>query len=85
GTTPQHQHSTAAQQYSSTAVHPRRVQHTRYTRSMARLARGKVRHERYEECLMAVSTAVICALAGHDDLFLVMGVLALVRLEAYEE
>ncbi|CAB1115709.1 unnamed protein product [Ectocarpus sp. CCAP 1310/34] len=52
---------------------------------MARLARAKLRSERYDECITGMLVAVLCALAGEEDLFLVLSLLGLVQLEAYEE
>ncbi|CAM9903611.1 unnamed protein product [Ectocarpus fasciculatus] len=39
---------------------------------MACLARARIRHERYNECLLVIAMAVLCLCLGHDDLFDVM-------------
>ncbi|CAB1098009.1 unnamed protein product [Ectocarpus sp. CCAP 1310/34] len=52
---------------------------------MARLARGRIRYERYDECMLVLLLAVLCALAGEEDMFLVMAMFGLAKLEAYEE
>lgn len=52
---------------------------------MARLARGQIRHERYQQCLQLVGLAVLCALAGDDDMFLVMAGLSVLQLQEYEQ
>ncbi|CAB1101205.1 unnamed protein product [Ectocarpus sp. CCAP 1310/34] len=52
---------------------------------MARLERGRIRYERYDECMQIMALALLCALAGEEDLFLVMTMFGLVKLEAYQE
>ncbi|CAB1110302.1 unnamed protein product [Ectocarpus sp. CCAP 1310/34] len=52
---------------------------------MARLARGRIRYERYDECMLVLLLAVLCALAGEEDMFLVMAIFGVAKLEAYEE
>ncbi|CAN0340831.1 unnamed protein product [Ectocarpus sp. 6 AP-2014] len=52
---------------------------------MARLARARIRHERYNECLSVIALAVLCLCLGHDDLFVVLSSVGLLRLEEYHE
>ncbi|CAB1110299.1 unnamed protein product [Ectocarpus sp. CCAP 1310/34] len=52
---------------------------------MACLARAKLRYERNDEFITVMLVAVLCALAGEEDLVLVLSLLGLVQLEAYEE
>lgn len=52
---------------------------------MARLQRGKIRHERYEMYLCVITTALMCALAGEEEIFLVLAAVAAEQLRAYED
>lgn len=52
---------------------------------MARLARGRIRHERYEEYLSIIALAMICLCLGHDDLFVVLSSVGLLHLQEYNK
>ncbi|CAB1099755.1 unnamed protein product [Ectocarpus sp. CCAP 1310/34] len=45
---------------------------------MARLARGRIRYEWYDECMQVLLLAVLCALAGEEDMFLEMAMFGLI-------
>ncbi|CAB1111189.1 unnamed protein product [Ectocarpus sp. CCAP 1310/34] len=47
---------------------------------MVRLARGRIRYEWYDECMQVLLLAVVYALAGEEDMFLVMAMFGVAKL-----
>ncbi|CAB1100598.1 unnamed protein product [Ectocarpus sp. CCAP 1310/34] len=42
---------------------------------MARLQRGKIRHERHGQIMQMNTAVLLCAVAGEEELFLVLAIL----------
>ncbi|CAB1106266.1 unnamed protein product [Ectocarpus sp. CCAP 1310/34] len=48
---------------------------------MARLQGGKIRHERHGQIMQMITTALLCAVAGAEELFLVLAVVVMRQLQ----
>lgn len=59
--------------------------HTPRSERMARLAKGRLRYERYKECMQVMAVAMFCALFEEEELFVMMIMFGAMQLEAYEE